>query len=314
MRPVGILLIISIFYSCVNSTRPTPASTSWCDKKPRLGLSRLTEVKTNRPWFRVYRVADSVYAITEPYNYEETISYLILGTRKALLFDTGMGLDSISPVVNQLTQLPVTVLNSHTHFDHIGGNYEFDNILAMNTAFTKKNAANGYSHTEIKSEVAPDAFCLRCLPKTDTAHYRTKPFKISALINDGFMIDLGGRQLQVIATPGHTPDAISLLDNKNGYLWCGDSFYEGPIFLFAQETDLAAYKKSIAKMASLAPGLHSVFPAHNIPVVRFDDLVAANTAFTTVMDGAKKGTPDEANSLSFKFDKFSFLIRKDLVK
>ena len=55
---------------------------------------------------------------------------------------------------------------------------------------------------------------------------------------------LGDRLLEIIATPGHTPDAIALLDKQNGLLFTGDSFYVGPIWLFRPETDLDAYVES----------------------------------------------------------------------
>ena len=71
-------------------------------------------------WFVVYVVDPGVFAITEPYQFQEVISYLILGTDRGLLFDTGLGIGNIRKVVDQLTDLDVVVLNSHTHYDHIG--------------------------------------------------------------------------------------------------------------------------------------------------------------------------------------------------
>src|SRR5216684_8250228 len=94
----------------------------WCKKHPRPAYSKLERVPTADPWFEVYRIRSGVFAIYEPHQFEEVISYLILGERRALLFDTGLGVGAISQVVRQLTPLPVTVLNSHTHFDHTGGN------------------------------------------------------------------------------------------------------------------------------------------------------------------------------------------------
>ena len=283
-----LILFVVCFCGCVNNKKPVQISLNWCDKEIRPGLKKLTEVKTNRKWFKVYNVGTGVYAIAEPYNYQEVISYLVLGNQNALLFDTGMGLDSISPLVKELTSLPVIVFNSHTHYDHIGGNYEFDNILAMNTDFTRKNAANGYDHKRVKQEVAPDAFCLPRLPKTDTANYRIRPFKISKFINDGYIIDLGGRKIEVLAIPGHAPDAVALFDEQSGYLWSGDTFYEGPIFLFGDGTDLKAYGKSIEKLALLAPRLKCVFPSHNIPVAEPDLLIKAHQAFDEIENGVKK--------------------------
>ncbi len=91
-------------------------------------------------WFEVYKPAPGVFAIYEPHQAEETIGYLIVGQKRALLFDTGMGISDIKKVTEELTKLPIIVLNSHTHDDHVGGNWEFDSVYGMDTDFTRKDA------------------------------------------------------------------------------------------------------------------------------------------------------------------------------
>lgn len=280
----------------------------WCSRPTRPGLDKLKEIKTAKPWFRVYDVGHNTYAISEPYNWEETIAYLIIGKKEALLFDTGMGLDSIAPVVKELTTLPVLVLNSHTHNDHIGGNYEFNHILAMNTAYTRINAANGYSHNDVKEEVTPAGFCLQRLPGTDTARYFIRPFTVTQFINDGYKIMLGGRTIQVVATPGHTPDAICLYDEQAGYLWCGDSFYPGPIYLFADSTNLKAYKQSINTMAQLAAKCKYILPAHNLPLVPPALVIKAAADFNDIMQGKKKGELQADSTFLYDCGLFSYKI------
>jgi glyoxylase-like metal-dependent hydrolase (beta-lactamase superfamily II) len=302
--------IALLILGCSENKKQATVSTNWCDKELRPALKKLTEIKTKKDWFNVFSVGDSVFAIVEPYNYQEVISYLILGKQKALLFDTGMGMDSISQVVKELTSLPITVFNSHTHYDHIGGNYEFTNILGMDTAFTRTNATNGIPHDKVKQEVTPEAFCQQHLPGLDTANYKIKPFTISTFIHDSYEIDLGDRILKVISAAGHTPDAIALFDEKSGYLWCGDTFYEGPIFLFSEGTDLASYENSITKLASLVPKLKYVFPAHNNPICDPKELIDAKNAFEEIKNGKKTGNDNNDGSELFTFDKFSFLIGK----
>jgi glyoxylase-like metal-dependent hydrolase (beta-lactamase superfamily II) len=308
-----LIFIISTF-AFNNYTPKTPANDNWCDKPLRPGLEKLKEVKASRPWFKVYDVGHDTYAIDEPYNYEETIAYLIIGKNKALLFDTGMGFDSISQVVKELTKLPVWVLNSHTHPDHIGCNYQFSHILAMNTAYTRANAASGYKHADVKAEVTPASFCLARLPQEDTAHYYIRPFKVMKFINDGYVIDLGGRKLQVIATPGHTPDAICLYDKQSRYFWSGDSFYIGPIFLFDNCTNLRDYKKSISIMARYAALCNRVLPAHNLPVVQPSMVIAAAKDFDQIASGKRKGKRADGNCLSFDCGKFSYLIGSSFIQ
>jgi glyoxylase-like metal-dependent hydrolase (beta-lactamase superfamily II) len=223
-------LVLLYFISC---SRSPDHSSSWCSQSPRHGYENYKELPTSHPWFKVYPLSDSVYAIYEPYNWQEVISYLIIGSEKALLFDTGMGLDSIQTVVRQLTSLPLIVINSHTHFDHIGGNADFSNILAVDTAYTHTNS-KGWSHESIRQEVSPAAFCPETLSTVDTASYHIRPYSIAGFIKDGSVIDLGGRQLEVIAIPGHTPDGVALLDRNAGLLWTGDTYYEGPLWLFSR--------------------------------------------------------------------------------
>lgn len=309
---VSCLILSAVFLSAVAySQQHKPGE--WCSHRLRPGLEKLKEIKTSFSWFKVFDVGNRTYAIVEPYNWEETISYLIIGKQKALLFDTGMGLARISSVIKQLTTLPVIVLNSHTHPDHIGGNAEFETIYAMNTSYTKQNAAHGYTHNEVKWEVSPQSFCLNRLPETDTAHYRIRQFKIKRVLNDRDKIDLGDRQLMVISTPGHTPDAICLYEHSTGNFWCGDSFYEGPILLTDQVTSLKAYKVSIGIMAHYARSCKTILPAHNLPVVEPELVVKAARCFGQIIKGGRKGEVGADGSAIFWCGKFSYQINQELL-
>src|SRR5262245_11214986 len=88
-----------------------PLPPDWCQKLPRAGYKNLEHVQVKSDWFEVYRVRPGVFALYEPHQYEEVISYLVLGSKRALLFDTGLGIGKIRGVVDQLTRLPITVLN-----------------------------------------------------------------------------------------------------------------------------------------------------------------------------------------------------------
>jgi len=314
--PYSLLLLFSLaigLLGCHSTVKNEDIN--WCNQTLRAPFETLQEVDTKSDWYKVYQVGDQVYAIAEPYNFQEVISYLILGTEKALLFDSGMGLSSIATLVTELTQLPVTVINSHTHYDHIGGNYEFENILAMNTAFTKSRSAKGLPHDFVKHEVTSAAFCKEKLPLFDTTTYHINPFPISDFIGDGSIIDLGNRKMQIIAVPGHTPDAIAIWDEENGYLWTGDTFYEGPIWLFDEGTDLEAYAKSIQRLASLETKLQKVFPAHNTPIAEPIRLKELDKAFQEVILGLKepKSKENDDSSTVFEFEYFSFMIRSNLL-
>jgi glyoxylase-like metal-dependent hydrolase (beta-lactamase superfamily II) len=303
MRKLTVLLVFCLI------TLPALTQTSipeWCRPLPRPEYKSIERVKVSDPWFEVYKPALGVFAIYEPHQSEEVISYLILGEKRALLFDTGMGISDIKKVTSELTKLPIVVLNSHTHDDHVGGNWEFTSIYGMDTEFTRKHALG--SREDAQAEVAPDQICGTLPAGFDPKTYTTRPWKITAQMHDGDKFDLGGRTIEVIATPGHTPDAITLLDRANGLLFTGDTYYPAPIWLFRPETDLAAYSASIRRLAALTPQVKLVLGAHNIPVASPDVLGRLVTAFDQVHAGKVPATPDSSGKVLYKNDGFSFLM------
>jgi glyoxylase-like metal-dependent hydrolase (beta-lactamase superfamily II) len=266
----------------------------------------LEKVPTADSWFEVYKIRPGIFAIYEPHQLEEVISYLIVGNDRALLFDTGMGISNIQTVVAGLTKLPVSVLNSHTHNDHVGDNWRFTYIYGMDTEFTRANARG--SKEDAQAELAPDEICGALPAGFDANAYATKPFHITHWLHDDDQIDLGGRVLKVISTPGHTPDAIALLDRANGLLFTGDTFYAGPIYLYRPETDLDAYLASVQKLAALAPHLQLLLPAHNVPVARPSILSKVVIAMEQVRRGEVKPIANDGKH-EYVFEGFSFLMR-----
>jgi glyoxylase-like metal-dependent hydrolase (beta-lactamase superfamily II) len=279
----------------------------WCKALPRPEYASLERVLPNEPWFEVYKVVPGVFAIYEPHQSEETIGYLIVGTKQALLFDTGMGIADIRAVVRRLTSRPIVVLNSHTHDDHVGGNWEFDFVYGMDTDFTRKNAKG--SREDAQAEIAAGEICGE-LPKNFNAKtYVTKPWRVSLFVHDGFKINLGGRTLEIVATPGHTPDAICLLDRANGLLFTGDTYYPAPIWLFRPETDLDAYVASVKRIAALAPEVKVVLGAHNVPVASPSVLPRLVAAIEAVREGKGASKPAGMGRETREIDGFSFLMR-----
>jgi glyoxylase-like metal-dependent hydrolase (beta-lactamase superfamily II) len=293
--------------SVLDLSFPPPEIPEWCRALPRPEYKTVERVTVSDPWFEVYKPAKGVYAIYEPHQSEETIGYLILGDNRALLFDTGMGISDVKKITAELTKVPIVVLNSHTHDDHVGGNWQFETVYGMDTDFTRTNAKG--SRVDAQAEIAADQICGDLPGGFDAKNYATKPWRISRFLHDGDKIDLGNRSLEILATPGHTPDAICLLDRANGLLFTGDTYYPAPIWLFRPETDLDAYVASVKRIAALAPGLKLVLGAHNIPVASpsmLPRLVAAIEAARLGKGASKAEAPGrEIRSV----DGFSFLLR-----
>jgi glyoxylase-like metal-dependent hydrolase (beta-lactamase superfamily II) len=304
---IRLLFFSALFFAAAPLFVQQPIPSDWCRALPRPKYKSLERVSISDPWFEVYQPTPKVFAIYEPHQSEEVISYLIVGDKRALLFDTGMGISDLKKLTAELTSLPIVVINSHTHDDHVGDNWEFETVYGMDTDFTRKNAQG--SREDAQAEVTPDQICGTLPRGFDSKTYATRPWKITAYKHDGDHFDLGGRTLEIIATPGHTPDAISLIDRANGLLFTGDTYYPAPIWLYRPETDLDAYSASIRRLATLAPQIKLVLGAHNIPVASPAVLPRLVAAFDAVRAGKVTPTPDSPGKVLYKVDNISFLMR-----
>src|SRR5262249_39705032 len=147
------------------------------------------------------------------------------------LFDSGFGIGHIESVVKRLTTVPVIVLNSHTHYDHIGGNYAFTEILGVDSDYTRKSA-EGKPNLMMAEMLSPRLACPPLPDGLTPETYVIRPFRVTSAVFDGQRLDLGGRIVEVLLTPGHTPDALCLIDRTNRQLFTGDTYYPGNLWLF----------------------------------------------------------------------------------
>ena len=272
-----------------------------CDNIPRPENSKLELHAASDDWFQVYESADGVHSIVEPYQIQETIAHLILGDERALLFDTGIGVLPIRPVVERITGLPVTVINSHTHYDHIGGNWEFESILALDTEYTRANMA-GRPYEQIAIDFVPEAFCKGVPEGVDLPSVRSRPWQAERLIAGGEIIDLGGRTLEVIHVPGHTPDALVLLDAQHRLLFTGDTWYDASLWLFAAETSFSDYEQSMARLAELEKSVDYLLGAHNSARVDAGRLALVDRALRQIRSGELTPSTDDYGRLVFELE------------
>ncbi|NIR86416.1 MBL fold metallo-hydrolase [Candidatus Bathyarchaeota archaeon] len=218
---------------------------------------------TFQSWFEVYKISEGTLAICEPGHWEGVISYLIEGRNKAVLLDTGMGIGDIKKVVEKLTRLKVSVVNSHTHFDHVGDNHQFDEIAVFDNKWEIESLKNGTTIEELRREMSQELL-YRPLPKGfDPKAYRILPSKPTHLLKHEELIDLGDRKLKVLHTPGHSPGSICLLDTKSRELFTGDTFYLSSLFAHLPESDLFAYSQTANYLASLASFISVLRPSHD---------------------------------------------------
>ncbi|MDD6187961.1 MAG: MBL fold metallo-hydrolase [Clostridiales bacterium] len=161
-------------------------------------------------------------------------AYLVVGEKKALLIDSGAGEVDVKAVCAEITELPIDLVNTHYHDDHTAANKEFDNVH-MHPADIRKL-------TEWK-QITP--------------------------VTEGYVFDLGGRSLEVIEIPGHTPGGIALYDREANIMFTGDTVGRAPVFLVEGDYDLDAFEASLRKLMGYGADMYG---AHDMELNRVDTL------------------------------------------
>ena len=219
-----------------------------------------------------------------------TNMYLIKGNKKAILLDTGIGVESIKKFVEPLVKnLELLVFNSHHHFDHVAGNYEFNSVYAhkFDLKFISKTR---------------DISFLEGI-KTKTAEfYRKRDFKIKTAetyypVEEGENFDLGGINIKIIHTPGHTKGSISLLTNK-GHLFTADTIHEGAVYLPPKE-NIEDYIDTLDKIQTILDKQEKetlIFPGHEKPIITKKHVSRIREDFSTILK--------EKDLTSYRYDEF----------
>lgn len=238
-------------------------------------------------WFRVTELEPGVFSINEPLHAENVHSWLVIGDREAALVDTGMGVGDIRDVVEAITDLPVQVINSHAHWDHVGGNWRFDRI-AIHEAEVR-DLQTGADNRVLRRWFGPDQLSGP-LPHPVSAEtiaiLATNPTRV---LEGGETIDLGGVALEVIHAPGHSPGGIVLLDRRRGILFSTDVAYASTLYITAPGSNLGQYCRTMTALADLAPSLRVLYPSHDDAAVDPAILPAMRDGLLEIRDGR---TPD----------------------
>lgn len=203
-------------------------------------------------WFRVRPLADGVTWIDEPHvrEFYRCNIWHLRGRDRDLLVDSGWGVVSLREQIPLVTERPLIAVASHTHFDHIAGHHEFAerwvhraeaSILARPTR--RATLADPYASDEAFEALPP-------LPYV-SATYCPKAAPAVRLLEDGDVVDLGDRVLEVIHTPGHSPGGIALFERATGILFSGDIVYDGPLIEDCPGADLAACASSMRRLLTL---------------------------------------------------------------
>jgi glyoxylase-like metal-dependent hydrolase (beta-lactamase superfamily II) len=283
-------------------------ATGWPEALPRPGNRPLRRLGSAASWFEVLEVAPGTFALLEPRHFEEVISYLILGAERGVLFDTGMGIGNIQAEVERLSDRPLVVVNSHSHYDHVGDDHRFDEVWAFDDDFEVARIEQGLSRAQCADYLPPGSY-LELPPGFDPAAYEIRPAPVTRRLQHRDRIELGGRTLTVHHTPGHSPGSLCLLDSRDGLLFSGDTFYPGTLYAHLAGSDFGAYRRSIRYLESLLDEVSQLCPAHNEAAVPKEILARVTAAFERVAAGRAEFEV-EGEIRIYRFDGFGLALSR----
>jgi len=160
-----------------------------------------------------------------------TTMYIIEGSKKAMLIDTGTKCEKLDSIVRLITKKPLYVVITHAHGDHAGNIRFFDEIYLHQADMNLLNPA-----------------------------YKGKV----NFVKDGQVFDLGGKLIEVEHMPAHTPGSIVLLDRKEGNCFSGDAFGSNQVWLQLKPySPMKTYIESCSKMEKLMDeGITKIYCGH----------------------------------------------------
>ncbi|MBR2740404.1 MAG: MBL fold metallo-hydrolase [Oscillospiraceae bacterium] len=183
--------------------------------------------------------------------------FLLAGDEKALLIDTGMNLPDAAEIARELTDLPLELLNTHADRDHISGNSSFDSF------YMSPNEEANYRSAGGMGTIIP--------------------------VSQGDTIDLGGRVLEIVDLPGHTPGSIAVIDPECRALISGDPIQDGRIFMFGKYRDLNKYVGSLKALSAFDGRYDEIWPSHGSFPVSPSIVSELITAAESILAGSAEG-------------------------
>lgn len=206
---------------------------------------------------KIHKIEDTVWAIEDVKSSEEAVAYLVVGSEKALVFDTGLGLTPLTPLIQSITSLPLVCVLSHWHFDHTGGAHEFGSVFGWKSPNMIRASQHGTTSDEIRSFV-DESF----VESIGSQHLEVKKFPDLKILNKEQTVDIGKYRFEIVYTPGHTEDSICLYERGRRWLFSGDTAYHGEIYLQFDDSNANSYEKSISKLVDNYK-VQTIFTGHN---------------------------------------------------
>jgi glyoxylase-like metal-dependent hydrolase (beta-lactamase superfamily II) len=271
-------------------------------------------VSIDDDWFDVQQIAGWLYAISEPRHYEHTVVNLLIGDRHAILIDTGCGIGNLRRVAEQLTRCPITVVNTHTHLDHLGGNRQFGDIVMFDHPRSRSISRDGAARQTLLWELYDDRLVTLPWPRDfEPEKAAMPPFEVARWLKHGDTLEIGGIRLKVLHTPGEAPDHICLLDQTHRVLFSGDILLNGAVWSHLDGGDVGELRASYELLMRHYDEFDFLMPGHNQPCQGKDLLPIALAGAKAVLEG--KAQPQAGSDpwgrryMKYEFGRISILTK-----
>lgn len=263
-------------------------------------------------WFNTHVITPNIWAIDDN---GLDVMYVITGSERALLIDTGMGVGDLAAEVQALTSLPLVVANTHAHPDHIGGNGQFARVYIA--AGDRETATHPWTE-------ADRAFCYQQFfqgenPRTPPPGFVLEKWGASVAaeilpIEPGQVFDLGGRQLEALPIPGHTPGCMAFLDRQARLLFVGDAILSGVWMHLDESLPLHIFKGGLEKVWARRDAFDCMYSGHNIKPFPVADLEGYIDGIGKILAGEIVGQPEHTfagDGLRWNYQSLGVLYRAD---
>ena len=210
-------------------------------------------IQARQGWFSKRVVDDRTTMLTEPHvhDYMRANIWHVRGRDADLLVDTGMGICPLAPEIEVIDGKPLLVVATHIHLDHIGSLHEFEHRLgprqsaeAFATMPDVATYADEFRH--LRNAVTSSPW-----PGWRASEYAIKPARLTRILDEGDIVDLGDRRFTVLNLPGHSPDSIALFDEADGTFFSGDAIYDDTLLDDLPDSDKADYRRTMQRLLDL---------------------------------------------------------------
>lgn len=215
-------------------------------------------------WYERRTLSDGITLLWEPHVHDGMRCNIwhVRGRDRDVVVDPGFGVKSLRAEAADLFGHELLAVATHYHFDHAGGLHEFEHRLAhasesewlaeppaMGALLREQFAPESLAYLEAVGYPVP-ACLLSALPVAgyDPASWRQLPAAPTRTVDEGDVVDLGDRRLEVLHLPGHTPGCIGLWEAATGALFSGDAVYDATLLDELPESDKAQYANTMRRL------------------------------------------------------------------